>query len=113
MNNLYPKGHNLNQKVRVVNKKAMNKRGLNFWDILAWVVLAGIFIWILLKAFGFFDTPILIEYAPYFGAIYIAGWAMHKLETAVSDVKDLKRFKDDTIREINKIKTNCVKKHSE
>ncbi|MEM4271125.1 MAG: hypothetical protein QXO70_03470 [Candidatus Pacearchaeota archaeon] len=32
---------------------------------------------------------------------------MHKLETAVKDIKNLKRFKEATINEINKIKTNC------
>jgi len=84
----------------------MEKRA-SVWDVLAWVVLAGILIWIILKVAGIITTPILIEYAPYFGAVYLAGWAMHKLEVAVNDVQELKKFKDATINEINKIKTNC------
>jgi hypothetical protein len=28
------------------------KKRLSFWDILAWLVLAGIFIWVLLKVLG-------------------------------------------------------------
>ncbi len=80
------------------------KRGINFWDVLAWIVLIGIFIWLILKVFGIINTPVLIEYAPYFGAVYLAGWAMHKLEMVNEDVKDLKKFRYDTITEINKLK---------
>jgi hypothetical protein len=28
------------------------KRGRNFWDILAWIVLAGIILWLILKITG-------------------------------------------------------------
>jgi len=30
----------------------MDKRGMSFWDILAWIVLAGILLWVILKTFG-------------------------------------------------------------
>ena len=84
---------------------------VSVWDIIAWVVLIGIVIWLLLKVFGIINTPSILEYAPYFGAVYLAGWAMHKLETAVNDVRELKKFKDATITEINKIKENCLRRH--
>lgn len=84
---------------------------MSFWDILAWIVLFLILIWLILKGFGLIKTPILIEYAPYFGAVYLVGWAMHKLDIAVEDIKDLKTFKKETIDEINSIKMNCVKNH--
>ncbi len=87
------------------------KKRISFWDILAWVVLALILLWITLKICGIINTSELIEYAPYFGAIYLAGWAMHKLETASNDVKEIKRFNKDTIREINDIKSNCLRNH--
>jgi hypothetical protein len=87
------------------------KKRVNFWDILAWVVLGGIFVWLILKSFGIINTPYLVEYAPLFGAVYLAGWAMKKLDTAVEDIKDLKGFKNSTIDEINKIKTNCAINH--
>ena len=90
----------------------MDKRGMSFWDILAWVVLAGIAIWILLKAVGVINTPDLLAYAPYFGAVYLGGWQIHKLAVVASDVRELKRFKDLTIKEINGLKFNCVKNHS-
>ncbi len=84
---------------------------LNFWDVLAWIVLAGIFIWIILKAFGIINTPALIEYAPYFGAVYLAGWQIHKLANVANEVHELKKFKEATIKEIHDIKINCTKNH--
>ncbi len=87
------------------------KKRIVFWDIVAWLVLAGIFIWLLLKVMGVIQTSTLLEYAPIFGAVYLAGWAMKKLDTAVDDIKDLKTFAKDTAFEINKIKSNCIKNH--
>ena len=84
---------------------------LSFWDILAWIVLAGIFIWLILKAFGIINTPAILEYTPYFGAVYIAGWQIHKLSVVAEDVKELKKFKDVTIRKINDIEMNCKLNH--
>lgn len=86
-------------------------KGLNFWDILAWIVIVGIAFWLILKVLGLINTPMLIEYAPYFGAVYLAGWAVHKLENVAEDVRELKKFKDATINEINNIKINCIKNH--
>jgi hypothetical protein len=89
----------------------MEKRGLNFWDVLAWKVLAGIFLWLILKVLGIINTPLLLEYAPYFGAVYLIGWQIHKLDSVADDVKELKRFKDPTINEVHKIKENCASNH--
>ena len=90
----------------------MKKRGLDFWDILAWIILGLILLWIILKMLGVINTPVLIAYAPYFGAAYIAGWAMHKLDSVSNDVKDLKNFAGATVSEINTIKTKCLTNHS-
>ncbi len=90
----------------------MNKRGISIWDIIAWIVLALILLWLILKTFGVINTSPLLEYAPIYGAIYLAGWQIHKLEIVASDVRELKRFKDLTIKEINNIKINCAKNHS-
>jgi len=66
----------------------MDKRGINFWDVLAWIVLVLILLWLVLKSFGIINTSVLLEYAPYFGVVYLAGWQIHKLETVANDVKD-------------------------
>jgi len=89
----------------------MVQKRLSFWDVIAWIVLGGIALWVLLKVLGVINTPTLIEYAPIFGAVYLAGWAMHKLDTAVDDVKELKRFSKETANQINSIKEKCVKNH--
>jgi hypothetical protein len=87
------------------------KRGLSFWDLLAWIVLILIFLWLVLKTLGIINTPTWLEYAPLYGAIYLAGWQISKLANVAQEVKDLKRFKDATVHQINEIKTNCVKNH--
>ncbi len=89
----------------------MVKRGLSFWDIIAWIVLGGIALWVLLKVLGLINTPTLVEYAPIFGAVYVAGWAMHKLHSVADDVKDLKGFSKETAKQINNIKEKCIKNH--
>jgi len=65
-----------------------------------------------LKVFGIINTPALLEYAPYLGAVYLAGLAMHKLETTTNEVKHLRNFAKETINEINNIKANCIKNHN-
>ena len=88
------------------------KKGLSIWDVIAWIVLVLILVWLILKVFGIINTPILIEYAPYFGAVYLAGWQIHKLASVASDVRELKKFKDATINEIGNIRINCIKNHN-
>jgi len=87
------------------------KKRVNVWDIIAWIVLGLILLWIILKVAGVINTPALLEFAPYFGAIYLAGWAMHKLDRAVDDINELKGFNRATVEQINNIKTNCIKNH--
>lgn len=88
------------------------KRGLSFWDVLAWIVLAGIVFWLILKTAGVINTPVLVEYSPIFGAVYLAGWAMHKLYKAVDEIEEMKKFSKETVHEINEIKLRCIKNHN-
>ena len=85
------------------------KRGLSFWDALAWIVLGLLIIWLILKVFGVINTPVLIEYFPYFSLAYWAGWSIHKLMAVSGDVKQLKGFASDTIKEVNGVKTEINK----
>ena len=66
-----------------------------FWqktyDISPYIVLAGITLWLVLKVLGIINTPRLIEYAPIFGAVYLAGFMISKLLTTVEDVGELKK----------------------
>ena len=89
----------------------MNKRGLGFWDILAWIALIIVIIWVILKITGIINTPLWLEYIPIYSAVYIAGWQIHKLSVVSNDIKDLKNFRNETIKKIHEIKLNCVKKY--
>lgn len=84
---------------------------LNIWDVLAWVALASIVIWAILKITGIINTPLLLEYYPIFAASYAFGWQMHKLSVIAEDAKDLKKFREATVSEINSIKTKCQINH--
>jgi len=85
---------------------------MSIWDIIAWIALASIIIWAILKILGIINTPLLLEYYPVFAVSYIAGWQMHKLSIIAEEVKELKKFKEATIHQINEIKLNCAKNHS-
>ena len=87
-------------------KKGVKKK-LNLLDILAWIALVSIVIWVLLKIIGVLNTLLYIEYYPVLDVSYVIGWQMHKLSSVADDVKGLKRFKNETVSEINDIKTNC------
>ncbi len=88
------------------------KSKLSIWDILAWLALIFIILWLLLKTLGIINTPLWLEYSPLYAAAYIAGWQINKLREVAEDVKELKCFKDTTIKEIHAIKLNCAKKHN-
>lgn len=61
---------------------------------------------------GIINTPSIVEYAPIYGAVYLAGWAMSHLKNVSNDVKELKNFKEATVNEIHNIKNNCIKNHT-
>ncbi|MAG02627.1 hypothetical protein CMI42_04790 [Candidatus Pacearchaeota archaeon] len=84
----------------------MKNRSRSFWDVIAWVVLILIVVWLILKLLGVINTPDWLEYSPIFGLVYLAGWGMHKLENISEDVRDLKKFKLETIKEINSLKNS-------
>ena len=82
---------------------------MNFWDVLAWIALASIIIWVTLKILGIINTPLWLEYAPIYSASYIAGWQISKLSFVVKEVEELKNFRKETINKIHEIKVVCAK----
>ena len=87
------------------------KKSVSIWDVLAWVALGSIVVWVLLKIFGIINTPLFLEYYPILAASYVFGWQMHKLETVAREVDGLKQFRSETIHQIHDIKLNCAKNH--
>jgi hypothetical protein len=89
----------------------MSKKKFSIWDTIAWIVIFGILLWTILKVTGIINTPLLLEYAPIFGAVYLAGWQVHKLTSVAEEVSELKNFKNQTINQIHELKLNCPKNH--
>ncbi len=87
------------------------RKGRSFWDILAWVALGLILLWVILKMLGVINTPSWLEYSPLLAVVYIAGWQIHKLDAVSKDVTELKKFKFATIEKIHNIEKNCIKNH--
>ena len=92
----------------------MTKRGMGFWDVLAWIVLFLIFLWLVLKVSGVIKSPALLEYSPLFGVVYLAGWAMSVLVRATQDINKVQRnlgFLNNKFNDVDKsveiIKSNC------
>jgi hypothetical protein len=87
------------------------KKRFSVWDILAWIALASIIIWGILKVTGIINTPLFIEYYPLFAVSYVFGWQMNKLNNVAKEVEGLKSFKNETIKQIHEIKENCARKY--
>lgn len=66
-------------------------------DIIFWLCLAVIFVWIILKAAGIIHSPAWIEVIPYASAIFGAGIAFQILRELRNDLKET-RF---NLKEIN------------
>ena len=108
------------------------KKRLSIWDVLAWVAIVSIVVWAILKISGIINSPLFIEYYPIFAASYAFGgknfaffnhrqnskkakifWQMHKIQIISNEIKDLKKFKNETVSQINGLKLNCVKNHTQ
>lgn len=86
------------------------------WDYLAWICLFGIALWVILKMLGVIRTSFIVEYSPLLGAIYLAGWAMQKLDRATDDITEIKKDLRDVESDMNNVRTevtiiknNCTK----
>jgi len=87
----------------------MAKRGVTIWDYIAWASLIGVSIWLILKLLGVITTPDWLEYSPLAGVVYIAGWAMHKLDRAGEDIENINGDMKDLRNEIKPINENITK----
>lgn len=81
------------------------------WDYLAWVVLGAILVWLILKTLGIINTPLWLQYAPLYGAVYLAGWQVHKLDNIGKEVDGLKKFRKETVRQMHDVRLNCARNH--
>lgn len=76
----------------------MKKRSI--WDILVYVALIVLVIWIILKLAGVINSPVIVEIIPYVSAAYVFGRMFQKVETTADDVEkintEIREIKDET-----------------
>lgn len=76
----------------------MKKIQINIdWSVVFWLGTITVFLWLIARAVGLIHTPLILEILPYvggfaalLGGIREAGKFTHKIETVISDVKDIK-----------------------
>ena len=97
--------------------KAMKKE-FN-WMIVFWISIIITFLWLIAKAVGLINTPRVLEAIPYVGGLTAllvlgkeAGRYIQKLETAISDIREIRielsEFREE-ISEIN-VKISSIDK---
>jgi len=60
-------------------------------DVMFWIALIALVIWIVLKAFGFINTSMIVEVIPYLSAVFIAGAIWQQFRNMQGDILDIKR----------------------
>ena len=84
---------------------------LTLLDWITFGVLFGIFIWLVLKMVGIINTPEWLLYLPLVGVIFAVGAFYYRMVNVAYEVKGLKKFRNETIKEIHDMKINCAKNH--
>ena len=51
----------------------MTYKRFSWLDVVFWIALIILIIWIVLKSFGYINTPVVVELIPYISGIFIAG----------------------------------------
>jgi hypothetical protein len=80
-------------------------------SLIFYICIASIIVWALLKAFGVFNTPVLVEMFPMIAGSVAAGVGFGKLATTLQHMeKRLKKI--DPLRDrMTKIETTCNINH--
>jgi len=71
--------------------ETMEKRGsINPIDLLFWVSLIVLALWVVGKAAGIIKSPVWVDMIPYASAVFIAGTVWQKVSSAFDDIKAIK-----------------------
>lgn len=75
---------------------SMQKKIIN-WTIIFWISVSVVFLWLLAKALGFINTPLIIEAIPYVGSFVALlasakklGEYAQQLTRAIADIAEIK-----------------------
>jgi len=87
----------------------MNEKWQKWYDYSTWVVLGLILLWTILKMLGIINTPLIIQYAPILGAVYLGGNMIQKLNRLSDDVKQIDKKLTRVEKDVTIIKERCPK----
>lgn len=59
-------------------------------DIIFWLALLVLLIWIILKAFGVINSPAIVEIIPYISGIFILGSVWQQFRNMQNDLRHIK-----------------------
>lgn len=86
----------------------MDKRKPDGWTIVFWVSITIVFLWLIAKQLGLFDTLFIVEIVPYLGGFLAllavakqVGKLVERLNRAVTDISEIKGELKDTKGEIS------------
>ena len=64
----------------------MSNNRISIADIVFWLALFVLVVWIILKATGFINSPIIVEIIPYISGIFILGAAWQQFRDMRKDI---------------------------
>lgn len=62
----------------------------SIWEIIAWIGLALLGVWIILKLFGIIESPLIFELAPEIAFFLILGSLLADMKNLKSNVRDVR-----------------------
>lgn len=66
------------------------KRNVSVWEIIAWVGLALLVVWIILKIFRVIESPLILEMTPIITLCLILGSLLADMKNTKTEIKDVK-----------------------
>ena len=68
---------------------------ISWSDIIFWLALLVLLIWIILKSLGFINSPAVVELIPYLSGIFIAGaiwWQFRNMQSDLHQIQKMGNF---------------------
>ena len=68
----------------------MTNQRISWSDIIFWLALIVLIIWIVLKVLGYINTPAVVDAIPYISGIFIAGTVWQQFRNMQNDLHSIK-----------------------
>ena len=67
------------------------KQRFTLADVIFWLALLTLVVWIVLKVAGYINTPAIVEAIPYISGVFIAGTVWQQFRSMQGDISGIKR----------------------